>query len=415
MIKVAIMCFGLPPNGAVGGRRWTLFINELIERGVEVYPITSEEIGYAVSSWQSMYPENLKQLKLPFSYPKILMTRPSTVYKKIEYRLGLRRVKNKCKGNIYDPTAFYDDHVKTIVKFLRDNRVGNLVVSGAPFHYFHTASLVKKIMPEINLILEYRDIWTDSNYEYGEGIKLQSKERYAYESKCENASIRSANAIVAVSKDVKTRISHRFIKNSNVHIIPNGYVHTNNEKSKSKLLGDNLDIIYAGSVNSERDYYMKFLNAFHKFKDEQIREYSKIRIRVYNNSNPKFQDDAESLGLDIFEFLPAISQKEMDIELANADYSLILKRKGELVNSFPSKFFDSIKLGVPLICYSPKGDVTEFIQNKNLGLVLDETLLDNFTATIRELHRNKHSYDVIEKENEFEIKSLTSKYIDLFQ
>lgn len=409
------MCFGLPPNGAVGGRRWTLFINELIKKEHEVFPITSAEIGHTVSSWQSQFPTGLNQLYLDYKYPKVLLSTPQTFIEKLKYRFALWRMKKQVQGNIYDPTAFYDYHVSTIVKFLKTNGINNLVVSGAPFHYFNTAKLVKEQLPELNLILEYRDIWTDSKYEYGEGIKLQSKDRYNYESSCEDAAINSANAIVVVSKDIQNRIQYRIPNKTNLHIIPNGYKVDKVKRRNNKGLDENLELIYAGSINSERDYYMILLSAIKKLKDEHSEVYDSLRIKVYNNSNPKFRDDVSLLGLDVFQFLPAISQEEMDIELAKSDYSLILKRRDELENSFPSKFFDSIKVGIPIICYSPEGEVTKFIREKNIGEIIDSNALDNFPELILRLRQNRHKYNVIGEDNQFEVKSLVNEYLKLFQ
>ena len=409
------MCYGLPPNGAVGGRRWTLFCKELVKRGHEVHGIGPEPYASKTSSWEADFPAEVQRLYLPIKYPSVLSGKPpKTLIDKVKYRLALKQQSAVVKGNIYDPTSRWDTFVDEIVTYLNAKGINNLIVSGAPFHYFNLGRLIKQKQPNLNLILEYRDLWTDSTYEYGAGVKAQSLERYDYEFECENKAIEASDMIVCASQDVLERIKHRFKKDTKAKVITNGYEPSGNKYVAKKYReGDKIRMVYAGSINSEQSFYVEFLQALKKMRLENPYLYKVLEISVYNNTNPRFEQDVIAYGIDVINFFPGISQTELDTILMESNFSLILKRRDELVNSFPSKFFDSLKLGIPIICYTPRGEVYDYLRNNN-GFSFDESnIYDGLCKVMMKKMKNELVVDQASDDNPFTINRITDQLLEV--
>ena len=79
-----------------------------------------------------------------------------------------------------------------------ENKIDNVIVTGAPFHLLFYVSKLKKLFPAINLIVDFRDFWTEDNSLFHFGSL--SDKCIAEEKKMESFVLATADKITTVAK-----------------------------------------------------------------------------------------------------------------------------------------------------------------------------------------------------------------------
>ncbi len=385
--KLLIIGYYFPPNDGVGGRRWAKFSSLLAKKGVDVTVLTTRIYSHENSLWEKDIDSKVKIIRMDDGYPTSVLNNANSIGARIKYKLDITRLKKKYKGNIYDVSALTKTHIQFVVKKLVENKqCKNIIVSGAPFSYFTYVAELKKQFPEINLILDYRDLWTDSKYHFGGNVlATQGNDRFMYEQKNEQFALDTCDEIFAVSRDIQETLSRR---NSNIasktNVIPNGFDENDgfiapavsqNGKIKAK---DSKKIVinYYGTINCGVSYSMKLLSAL----DAMINRYKdniQIEVNFYGNTNKNFANDVANFHNPSLKLKNRVGMKEMKETALDGDFLLYIKREDELPNSFATKFYDYIRLRKFIIIMSPEGDVTNYIRSKEIGLVIDENKIDS--------------------------------------
>ncbi len=418
--KVVLLCYYFPPNTGVGGRRWLKLCKYLSEQNIEITVFTPKKfILKNQPSWENelVQIKNLKVIQVNDFYPKILLDKPITFFEKINYKISNVLVKIFTSANMYDPSAFWHSIIhKKIKKYLFDNNIENLIVSGIPFDYFYYASQLKSANKNLNLILDFRDLWTDSLGSFGKNVALfQSKKRYDKECFYENYSIQQANYIFCASQDLYEALAAKHPNQKNkFQLLLNGFdtkdiVNTTIQSHLKPTSNNKITIANIGTINCAKDYYLHFINALIKIKNDNPIVYANLEFTFYGNTNIEFENDIKNYRLDIVTFFEKIDNNKVKEVLHKADMVLYIKKEDELVNSFASKFFEYLCARKFILILSPKGEVTNYIEKNNIGLVLQKqtiyddliTLFKNFTmgniVFNSQLDISEFGYDVISK------------------
>jgi hypothetical protein len=158
--KVVLLSYYFPPNTGVGGRRWVKFCKYLSKQNTGITVFTPEKfVLNNQPSWLSDTTQirNLDVIEVRDRYPKILLGVPVSITGKIFYRLAKVYVSLFTRGNKYDPSSFWNPILQKDIKdHINKNNIKNLVVTGIPFNFFYHAAKLKTVIPELNLILDFR-------------------------------------------------------------------------------------------------------------------------------------------------------------------------------------------------------------------------------------------------------------------
>lgn len=379
---VLVISYYFPPNNSVGGRRWAKFTRELAERNYRVTVVTSEIYTSEKSSYWEHHPA-IKVIRVNDRFPKALLTPVKSIYDKIMYRVALAKMRMLAKGNIYDPSTLMEPVFdKVIIPLIKKEKITNVIVTGAPFAYFYYSLKIKRAIPSVNLILDYRDLWTDSKYSFGDMVRdHQGMERYEVEKGREEEALNGCDSIIAVTHDIATLLTARGKSiEKKISLIMNGY----DEKegisappAKSDLAQpvskDKITIYYLGTINCGKWYYMLFIDALKKLRAENYHLYKKLEIVFWGNTNINFSRALTESGLDCIRQEKSIRLEDMMAKLEGVDMLLYFKKEDELANSFATKFFDYLRFRKPILLLSPEGAVTEYVRNNDIGVVLSET------------------------------------------
>lgn len=421
---VLVFCYFFPPNDGVGGRRWVKFAGYLLQNNIKITIVTTEIYSRQQSSWKNDLHPSIHIIRLKDRYPRILFSKAESITDKLRYRFAISKIRKKYRGNIFDASSMMEDQINTVVvPYIEQNKIRTVIASGAPFSYFsYTANLKNKI-PGLKVILDYRDLWTDSRYHFGGNVlKTQGQERFDIEKQMEEKALVAADRIFVVSRDLEMILSaDRPSIKEKITVIPNGYDHRDGEIngtvtsiSTLKPLQDKKIVFsYFGTINCGRAYAAKWLSAL----NEMIRFFEKqceIEVNFYGNTNIAFEEDVNKLENARLKNCPRVSIAQMKEVAAQSDFLLYIKREDELPNSFATKFYDYLRLRKYIVILSPVGDVTDFIDQNGIGLVLNEhTATEQLKQLVDDYRQGKITFNAALDIEQFSIESITRKMMTL--
>lgn len=387
--KVVLLCYYFPPNTGVGGRRWVKFCKYLSKQQVEFTVFTPQKFLLKNQpSWQFDADQipNLKVMEVNDFFPKILLDVPESVIGKIFYRFAKGYVRLFTKGNKYDPSAFWSSIInKNVKNFMSENNVHNIIVSGIPFDFFYYAAKLKLQNPKLNLILDFRDLWTDSMGSYGENVrKFQSEKRFENECQKERFALEQSDYVLCASDDLYSILQSKYPEHiEKFKLILNGFdpeeilSFVKKDTQSNTVSAGKIKIINIGTINCSRDYYMHLVEALKRIKIEDRSLFEQLQFDFYGNANLQFEKDMRLSELEIISFHDKVDSNKVQELIQNADMVLYIKREEELANSFASKFFEYLSAGKFMIVLSPEGKVTEYVRKNEIGLVLTKELIYN--------------------------------------
>jgi glycosyltransferase involved in cell wall biosynthesis len=365
--KILIVTYKLGTGSGVGGRRWLYLGNELQKDGYDVTFLTFEK----------KLPEDPKKTKtivLNSNYPEILRAYPTTVVKKIWYRLWVKYLEYCYKGAIFDETARLQVKLQVkITELITKENYECLIFTGAPFSLLYVGATIKKQFPTIKFLCDYRDRWKNST---GYGFQNLSAKRVAFETKREIEVLNSADYITVASNDIYKSFDYLSDK-SNVSILLNpveklenvSEIIVNNKKEKTEIV-----ISVLGNINTETKLYWS--NYFDNVKCYNKNSSLKIITQLIGNRTKAVVDFIYENKIENIEITTWQSFEGRNEKMIKSDFFLFFKNP-DLADSFPTKFFDYLPYRKPMLCYGTKGEVTSEIERNNLGLVLNETTTDS--------------------------------------
>ncbi len=373
-----IFSYYFPPNDGVGGRRWVKFAYYLAQAGYKITIVTTQVYSKELSFWKNDIHPSITILRMNDNYPSVVLNQPNGLIEKIKYKLAIREIKKKYKGNIYDVSSFTANSINGEIKnYILENKIKNIIVSGTPFSYFFYVCELANQIQGLNIMLDYRDLWTDSKYHYGQNVlNSQGIQRFDMERQMEKIALNTCNHIFVVSRDLKDILcKFRPEIHSKISILPNGFdtrdseINTNISHTE-KVFPINKNVLvfsYFGTINCGRNYFQKFLDGLNKLSNK-----FPIQVNFYGNTNKQFEVDLLALKNENIRIQPRISVSQMEEIAQKSDVLLYIKREDELPNSFATKFYDYLRLRKFIVILSPEGDVTNFIKENNIGFVLNE-------------------------------------------
>ena len=98
--------------------------------------------------------------------------------------------------------------------------------------------------------------------------------------------------------------------------------------------------------------------------------------------------------------IPKQPKKNMQKIWSLCDVSVISLKDSPLFSKvIPSKIFESMAMGLPMIISVPPGEATEIIQKENLGIVVPPENPNKISEALLDLKTNKNSYNIFAKNN----------------
>jgi len=419
MKKVLIITYYWPPAGGSGVQRWLKFTKYLPENGWNPIIYTPDSPSFDVKDedlLSDIHPE-VEVWKSPIWEPyslkeKIFGKSESSNAGIIHDKSSTKnQILNWIRGNIFipDPKVYW---VKPSIKFLskkiQEEEITHIVSTGPP-HSMHLIALgLKKRLPNLKWIADFRDPW--SELDLLEDFKLSQKSRKKYQ-ELEREVLESADTTLTVSEAWVE--SFKRLGSSNVQLITNGFDEEDFVEEEKK--NDNFVIGHFGLLNHLRNpkNLWKALNDIceedPEFKDKlEIRLSGNIDTEVLQSITQNFHLKNKVLHLEY------LSHKEVLNQYYQSSVLLLLlfnSKSGK--GNYPGKIFEYFAAKRPILAFGPKESDTKELINKTKSGTYYLYQEENLKQDILDLFNNKNEFESSKEIMSFTRKKLTKKLSDL--
>ena len=436
--KVLIVTYYWPPAGGPGVQRWLKFAKYLPEFGWEPIIYTPENPSYPLvdETLIKEVPQDLKIVKTNIWEPYQIAEKFSKSNKKFkggQFDVGknqsfVSKLSIFIRGNFFIPDArkfWVKPSIKFLKEYLTENHIDTIVTTGPP-HSLHLIGLeLKKELPNLKWIADFRDPWTEISYY--KHLKLTSssdkKHRQLEKSVFENADLTLATSYTD---------AENFRKNgANAFCVTNGFdvseslsvgeLESLNETPKPsnyKTLKPKFTLSYVGVLEQLRNPE----NLWKSLKDlcETNPDFANdFELKFVGRIDDKILNDIENSVLkNNIKNLGYLSHDESVKEMEKSDLLLITNFPNESSKGIiPGKLFEYLATGKQIISFGPKdADVEKILNKTKAGKHFDYSENEEISDFILSLYKDWKSGKSIQNSaniNEFSRKELTQKLAEL--
>ena len=419
MKKVLIITYYWPPAGGSGVQRWLKFSKYLPENGWKPIIYTPDspffdvkdmdllsDIHPEVEIWKTSIwePYSLKEKifgKSESSNAGIIQDKSST----------RNQILNWIRGNIFipDPKVYW---VKPSIKFLskkiQEEEITHIVSTGPP-HSMHLIALgLKKRLPNLKWIADFRDPW--SELDLLEDFKLSQKSRNKYQ-ELERQVLKSADITLTVSETWLE--SFKRLGSSNVELITNGFDEEDFElidKKNNKFI-----IGHFGLLNHLRNP-KNLWKALNDICEEDSEFKDKLEIRLSGNIDTEvLQSITQNFHLkNKVVHLEYLSHKEVLYQYYQSSVLLLLlfnSKSGQ--GNYPGKIFEYFAAKRSILSFGPdESDIKNLLEKTKSGLYISYNKL-NIKNIVYQLYTDNIKIINSDELSQFKRSVLTKKLADL--
>lgn len=423
--KILIISYYWPPAGGPGVQRWLKFVKYLPEFGWEPTVFIPENPSYPIvdETLQKDVPKNLKMIKTKIWEPYQLAEKFGKDNKKFkagQFDVGdnqswKAKLSIFVRGNFFIPDArvfWVKPSVEFLEKYLETNHYDVLVTTGPP-HSLHLIGLgLKKKMPNLKWIADFRDPWTEISYY--KHLKLtkfaDKKHRNLEEQVFLNADITLATSYTDAENFKK--------KGANAFCITNGFdLEVGSQKSEfgrsgkftlsyigvleqlrnPEILWETLNDLLSENEDFAKDFELKFVG---RLDDKILQKIESSALRK-NITNLGYQTHDKALE-----------------EMQNSSVLLMTNFPQESSKGIiPGKIFEYLATGKTILSFGPKGaDVEKILSETKAGKHFGYNEKESLKQFILDSYQNWKSGNLEnngENIEQFSRKNLTKNLVDL--
>lgn len=409
--KVLMVANQFPPMGGSGVQRSVKFAKYLPEFEWEPIVFTRESNkGLIDESLLQDIPKDLKVIRTK-SYDLNELGKPFNLVGKFISRKILIPDGDK---------IWYEKNKDILLEYIQGNDIDVLYTTSYPYSDHLLGLYVKKHMPDLKWVVDFRDEWCNNPYilDMGYSKRRMEKERRMEREVVDNCDYFITNTPLMLKN---------FLKDYNIedksYVIPNGYDEEDFcDLSKDYVKKDKLIITYSGSMYGRRkpDY---FLQAVNELINEQKIDKDDILIRFIGNiPNKKINEINDTYSLDgVVKYLPYMEHKKSIEKLIESDILLFIIGEGKGAENFYSgKVFEYMNTNRPILALvPPKGVAADVIRETKTGYISETTNVNNIKDLMLKLYTDWKNNTIQlqpnwDKIKTFERKELTKQLVTIF-
>ncbi|MCX8532864.1 glycosyl transferase family 1 [Chryseobacterium luquanense] len=425
--RILIITYYWPPAGGPGVQRWLKFAKYLPEFGWKPVIYTPENPSYPLldESLMKDVPQDLEIIRTKIWEPYQLaekLNKSNKKFKAGQFDVGKNQNwKSKLsiwvRGNFFIPDArvfWVKPSTEFLEKYLKENKIETIVTSGPP-HSMHLIGLnLKKIMPNLKWIADFRDPWTEISYYKHLKLTNRSDKKHRF---LESEVFKNADITLATSYTD----AENFRKNgANAFCITNGF---DEADSNSKILTPS---------NSQIHFILSYIGVL-----EQLRNPENL-WKALNNLVKTNSDFAENFSLKFVgriddKILETLENSNLKNHILNLGYVSHDKAVDEMANSsvllitnfpndsskgiIPGKIFEYLATGKQIISFGPnQADVLKILDETKAGKHFgynDSKEIEDFLLEKFDLWKNGNLSENTENIEQFSRKNLTKQLSEI--
>jgi glycosyltransferase involved in cell wall biosynthesis len=429
--RVLIIAYYWPPSGGAGVQRWLKFVKYLPEFGIKPYVYVPENGDYPIidNSLEQEIPNDVVVVKRKIWEPFQLyrwFTGKSKGYKMASgaefYKINMsfsERISVWVRGNFFIPDArqfWVKPSIQFLENYIQQQHIDTIVSSGPP-HSMHLIALgLKKRIPNLKWVADFRDPWTGIDFYHDLKLSSWADSRHK---KLEYEVLSNADSVLTISKGIAQDLSALGARHTMV--LPNGYDDEDFE-NKTRILDPYFSIVYVGTMNLSRnpDVLWRVLNRL----CQQNLEFSQtLKITLIGQIDPSVIQQLQNYELqDHLIHKNYVPHADVIQYQLNAQVLLLaINQVHSAKKILTGKVFEYLATGRPIISIGPKdGDAAMVLLETGCGQTFentDELALENYILSLFKQFQTKKdallSDKSLEKSKKYSRKTL-SKALALY-
>lgn len=412
--KILLVSFKFPPYAGVGSFRWSKITKYLAKKGYKIHVITV--------NWDYIGSDNLLE---DVNHHNIIIHKIPSFY---PHNFKYKRFKSNNLGNLLhitrhgilkildliwyeDEAHFWGKHlIPYCEKIIRKEGIKNVISTGAPFMANYWSAKLKVKNPDINLILDFRDPWSENKNKTSR-LKIFRRKILQHE----KFTVNNCDTLVSVTESMLNGFMKK-VSNKKVQgvVIPNGH-DIDTKKIKTNINRD-FSFLHAGGLIGGRQ---KPLKSFLKAVDEIKSKTPEIKIDFYG----KLPNDVKRKYIKLFEKDIVKEHKKIppnEIKKKMSKSFVCLHFNAEFFPmSVSTKIYEYASLKRPTLSINYGGEIDKLIDNYNFGISVngkDITKIKKEILNLYEIWKKNPNYEIKPKDiDKFHFKNIVLEFERYFK
>ncbi|MGV0832269.1 glycosyltransferase [Empedobacter brevis] len=424
MKKILIITYYWPPAGGPGVQRWLKFTKYLPEFGYETYVYIPENPSYPILD-DTLAKDVNPKVKLiknkiwePYQLAEKLNPKNKAYkgghFEKKENQSLLSKLSVFVRGNFFIPDArkfWVNPSAEYLKDFLQKENIDTIVTSGPP-HSLHLIGLkLKKQLPNIKWLADFRDPWTQISYH--KELKLTSWAAKKHEN-LEREVIQKADVILATS--YADGENFKKIGAKCVEVITNGFEEVKQQTEKDQKY---FHLTYSGGLEILRNP-ASLWKALSEIIAENQSFKEDFKLDFYGSLADDVKQTIIDQGLENNLIVHGYVSHQESLNAINAANILLLTNFDNQASKgiIPGKLFEYMATGNPILAIGPTdADVEKILQKTEAGNYFMPQQVEEMKGFILSVYRQwlvnpNQKFETNEKEvQQFNRKNLTKKLV----
>ncbi len=411
MEKVLIIANQFPPMGGSGVQRSVKFVKHLRNFGYEPVVFTREITG-----------AKLIDKTLLNDVPQGVNIIRTKAYEPSEME-GILKIPFKIISKIMIPDSariWFEKSKKQALKVIQENNIKLIYTTSAPYSDHLLGLYIKRKIPNIKWVVDFRDEWTNNPYTLDNPHNLI---RTKIEKNMESQVLLEADYLITNTPVMRDNfIKNNNISGDNLYVIPNGYDEEDLlNMDLTKPNNEKFTMVYTGALYGRRKPD-NFFNAIKNLKEKGIIEKNSLKVKLIGNYHKdKLQSKIDSLNLtDDIEIVGYVPHNVCIKYQLSSDALVLIEGSGVGANAFyTGKIFEYMNTKRPVLAILPDGVAKDLVIESKIGIVANTDNVLEIENIIKQYYEKwkKNSlifepdFNIIER---FERKRLTKELANIF-
>lgn len=274
-------------------------------------------------------------------------------------------------------------HRRIISEYIEKNEIQSVIVSGPPFGMFSIAKYIKKLRPNVNMIIDYRDPWN----------LWHKKSRLALNK--EKQSLKYADMVVFTNHNLEVDMKKKFpLINGKTDVVMNGFSEFKwaQIEALKPTKNERMTITYAGSIDVSETSRYGFRDVTNLFSavEKMVKEGYRLRLEIIGANNPN-SEYAQQKSMILGESLYISKMVETDEAIRKmlaSDILLIIHSSNDKSSKYlvGGKLYDYIRSGKFVLSI---GDIyglnSEVVKKERIGACVENDC-EKIYGVLKELY-----------------------------
>lgn len=372
MKKVLIITYYWPPAGGPGVQRWLNFSKYLPDFGYQPIIYKPKNPSYPIKDNSLSSPSRVKVIEKsilePYAFAELVSKSDSKIISS-----GLIKSKTKqswkerlmlfIRGNLFIPDArvlWVKPSISYLKAYIQEHSIETIITTGPP-HSLHLIGLgLKKHLPNLNWIADFRDPWTTIGYH--KALRLTEKSEQKHKD-LESKVLNTANQLITTSFKTQQEFSQK--TKTPIEVITNGF----DEISVESELSENFTISHIGSLLNDRNPKLLW-QVFAELITENSVFKNFFELQLIGKISESVLESIHNAGLEDYVSVQGyVPHKEAVLYQKSSQILLLIEiDKQDTRGIIPGKLFEYLASQRPILAIGPEEwDVEKIISDTQSG------------------------------------------------